>query len=634
MKNYQEHIILLFKRLLFLIILFQLSRLVFYVFNYSNFNSGILDIVKAFLWGTRFDLWVIFVFNALFVILHLIPGNFKNKVRYQSILRWYFIIINGLIIIPNFIDIEYFKFTNKRSTADILSLVTTGDDTIKLIPQFLKDFWYIILIYFSFIYLLVRYSKKLFLSKFHVQTLRTKQIIIQCIVLFTSIAIMFVVLRGTNLRPVNLMSAARFASPKDVPLVLNTTFTILKTWSKDNLIERNYFKEDEVEHYFSPLYTVPGNGEIQNENKNVIIVILESFSKEYIGFFNKKCVGYTPFLDSLFEHCLVFENSFSNGKKSLESLPSILAGIPSLSETPYILSKYSSNQINGLPAILQKNAYNTSFYHGGTNGTMGFDVFSMMAGFSRYYGRNEYPDPSDYDGNWGIWDEPYLQYFGNELSKKSQPFFSVVYTLSSHHPYKVPEKYKNNLPTGTYEILQSIAYTDLSLRKFFELVKTKPWYNNTLFVITSDHTFWAIDDFYNNRVGMYSVPIVFYSPNDSSLLGSNSTIMQHADICPSVLDYLSLKKNVLCYGTSVFDSLSDHFSVNYISGNYQLIQNNYLLLFDGEKSVSLYDFKKDRNLIHNIADSLIDVTNKMELTIKSIVQGYNDRIIKNKLTVD
>ncbi len=631
MNNYKQHILSLLKRLLFLILLFQVTRLIFFLFNYSNFNSfGFWNTVKAFVWGTRFDLWVIFIFNALFVIMHLVPGNYKNIRGYQSFLKWYFVLVNSLIIIPNFIDVEYFKFTNKRSTADLLSLITTGDDTLILIPQFFKDFWYIILIYICLVFLIYKWSKKQFKVGFSDERIKKSHFFSQLFICFFAIGLMFLVVRGSSLRPVNMMSAARFASPGEVPLVLNTTFTIIKTWSKDNLIERNYLKKEQEEKYFSPVYLIKGHG--NEKNKNVVIIILESFSKEYIGFFNKECKGFTPFLDSLFENSLVFENSFANGKKSLESLPSILAGIPSLSETPYILSKYSSDQVNGLPGILQSHGYNTSFYHGGTNGTMGFDVFSYMAGCKQYFGRNEYPVASDYDGHWGIWDEPYLKYFADQLKKTREPFFSVVYTLSSHHPYKVPEKYKKNLPTGKYEIMQSIAYTDLSLRKFFSEARKSPWFNNTLFVITADHTFWAIDDYYNNRIGMYSVPIVFYSASDSTLRGSYSTIIQHSDITPTILDYLSIKDTILCFGRSAFDTSTVHFSVNYISGNYQLVKNNYLLLFDGEKSVSLFDFKKDRLLSDNIMDSFKTITLDMENMLKSIIQSYNNRMIHNKLT--
>lgn len=635
MKKYLAHIKVLVLRLTILILVFQITRLLFLIFNYSSFESSkIGDIVIAFLWGTRFDLWVIFWFNAVFIFLNLIPGNFKDRIGFQKFLSIYFIIVNSIIILPNLTDLEYFKFTNKRSTADIFSFINTGNDTWIMLPQFFKDFWFIILIWIVLIVLMWKLYKTIKLKVIEDVKYKTRYIVYQFIIFVFVGSIMFIVLRGSNLRPVNLMSAARFVTNREIPLVLNTQFSIIRTWSKDNLIERNYFKEKELLKYFSPVYKFQSDSINTINKRNVVIIILESFSKEYIGYFNKDCKGFTPFLDSLFGKSLVFENSYANGKKSIESLPAILAGIPSLSETPYVLSKYATNKIDGLPSILKRHGYSTSFYHGGTNGTMGFDVFSIMAGCDNYYGRNEYPNSTDYDGNWGIWDEPYMQYFSEQLDNKKEPFFSVLYTLSSHHPYKVPVKYKASLPKGHYEIMQSIGYTDLSLRKFFEKAKSTKWFNNTLFVITADHTFWAIDEFYNNRIGMYSVPIAMYCFNDSLLIGRNNNIIQHSDITPTILNYLSFKGSIICFGRSALDNSTVHFSVNYISGNYQLIKDNYLLLFDGDKSVALFDYKKDRALNNNIINSLKSKTSEMEKLIKSIIQSYNNRLILNKLTIN
>ncbi len=634
MKNYFNQIKVLLFRISILLFVFQICRLLFLIFNFSTFKvSNTSDIIISFIWGIRFDLWVILWFNLFYILLFVIPNKFIALKSVQKFLYVYYVIVNSIIVIPNFIDIEYFKFTNKRSTSDLLSLISTGNDTLNLLPQFFKDFWYIIVMWLLIAIILYKSYNFIKFKIVKIEVYKKAYFAYKLVIFVVVGVLIFIVLRGTNLRPVNIMSAARFVNSNEIPLVLNSPFSIIRTLSKDNLVLRNYFNKNSEEKYFTPIYKIPVNNIITNNNKNVVIIILESFSKEYIGYFNNNSKAFTPFLDSLFNQSLVFENSFANGKKSIESLPAILAGIPSLSETPYVLSKYSTNRIEGLPSILKKHGYNTSFYHGGNNGTMGFDNFSFMAGCDKYYGRNEYPTSSDYDGIWGIWDEPYLKYFANQLDNKKEPFFSVVYTLSSHHPYKVPEKYNYKLPKGKYEILQCIAYTDIALKEFFENAKKLPWYNNTVFIITADHTFWALNDFYNNRIGMYSVPIVMYCPSDSLLKGKNTNIIQHSDISPTLLQYLNFKDSLICFGRSAFDTSSYHFSINYISGNYQLVKNNFVLLFDGDKSVALYDYRKDVMLKNNILDSLKQTKNEMENIIKSIIQSYNNRIINNKLIV-
>ena len=146
-------------------------------------------------------------------------------------------------------------------------------------------------------------------------------------------------------------------------------------------------------------------------------------------------------------HSEVFLHAYSNGKKSIEGIPSILSSMPSWMATPYLGSFYQGNNLKGIGAYLQEMGYDASFYHGGRNGTMSFDNFIATSKGGAYFGKNEYPSPEDGDGHWGIYDMPYLHYFGKELTQKKEPFFSSVFTLSSHHPYKLPadkiNSYKN-----------------------------------------------------------------------------------------------------------------------------------------------------------------------------------------------
>ncbi len=617
--------------LIALLAMFFLQRLLFLLFNYSSFSqSSSIEIFKALLWGVRFDLWVVLAFNILIFLIVLFSWGYRLK----KMVAIYFVGINALLFLFNIIDIEYFKFTLKRSTADLFNLISTGSDVWILLPQFLIDFWYIVLIWLLFVWMLWFCSKKwiMFLNDKESAILTGKKGVVFIVFLLFFLVINMVVLRGTRLRPVNLLSASLYANSNLVPLVLNTPFSIVKTWGKPIHQVHNYF-DDEKQLMFSPVYTTHPSKTNKLPLKNVVVLILESFSKEHIGFFNKgQKPSFTPFLDSLLSKSLVVRYSFANGLKSIESLPSILASIPSLMETPYILSPFSSNEIEALPNILKRYGYSTSFFHGGTNGTMGFDVFSAMAGIERYYGRWQYPNSDDYDGNWGIWDEPYLQYVSSMLDKEQQPFFTVIYTLSSHHPYKVPDKYKNILPKGEHEILQSIAYTDLSLKRFFEQAKKSKWFQNTLFVITADHVFGSHSEFYYRKIGVYSVPIAFYTENDTNLRGVLPIIAQHCDIAPSILDYLGIQTSMISFGSSIWDISKKKFAINYINGNYLFVMDNVALEFDGEDITGVYQFKTDSMLMYNLIQQQLNVDTTLKF-LKSIIQQYDQALVKNRLTV-
>ncbi len=615
---------------LFLLLIFSLQRLLFYFFNFSFFKANSTgELFQALFWGMRFDLWIIFVFNGLLLLLILLP--IKNF-RFRKFYLYYFTLVNSILSLFNLIDVAYFAFTLKRSTADLFSLMATGQDVWILLPRFILDFWYIVLFWIVFIFLLYYGAKRLWFSVNEGINYSIRNVLLYAIATIVFSAIMFTVIRGTRLRPVNLLSASLHAESNLVPMVLNTPFSIVKTWGKPIYAVHKYYDNPE-DLIYNPAYTTKPIH--KPSDKNVVIIILESFSKEHIGFFNPKQhkQSYTPFLDSLLSQSLVVKYSFANGRKSIESLPSILASIPSLMETPYVLSPFAQNRIEALPAILKKHGYSTSFYHGGTNGTMGFDVFSAMSGIDHYYGRWQYPNPEDYDGNWGIWDEPFLQYVKKQLDKTQTPFFTVIYTLSSHHPYKVPEKYKHIFTDGEHEILKSIAYADYSLKKFFHQARQSKWFGNTVFVITADHVFGSHSEFYYNKIGSYSVPIAFYCQNDSSLKGVLPLIAQHTDIAPSILDYLGIHTTMFAFGSSIWDTLSLRFAINYINGSYLFYYKDYLLEFDGKEVLGLYLFKTDSLMQHNLKEENIPEKKYMLQFVKSLIQQYDDAIVNNKLMV-
>src|SRR5690606_3958178 len=279
---------------------------------------------------------------------------------------------------------------------------------------------------------------------------------------------------------------------------------------------------------------------------------------------------------------------------------------------------------------LMDNSYQTFFFHGGANGTMGFDAYSRMAGIEHYYGLSEYPNAKDhYDGNWGIFDEEYLQYVNKELSKVDDLFFSGVFTLSSHHPYTIPKKYEGHFNKGSLNIHESVSYADLALRKYFQAAKQQKYYENTLFVLVADHTAQTEVPYYQGRTGMYRVPLVFH--HSDKLKGVDSTVSQQSDIFPSVLDYLNIPANFLCFGNSVFDKNAAHFAVNYLSGVYQYIEGDYALLFDGEEVRFLYNYKEDPHQQNNLMAEKKELRIKMLKRLKAIIQQYNYRMLNNAL---
>lgn len=638
--SYQGNIILvLFFRLILVLTLLFLSRIVFFLFNFQYFAGlGVADTTRLFIAGLRFDVSAILIINAPYVILSLLPFRFRYKRFYQVILNIWFFLVNIIGLMANFVDTIYFRFTLKRTTADIFSYLGVGGDFDKLIPQFLSDFWYIALIWLCFCALLIWISLRL-------KTTEPKGkaggavwsfLIIHTFILAIVVTILVIGIRGGfQRRPITIITAGNYTSAKFVPLLLNTPFSIAKTWGNETLSVKKYFKkEKDLEKVYSPVHHYAGE---EFRNYNVMVIILESFSSEHSAFLNsslnkEKEPGFTPFLDSLMGQGLVF-HAYANGKTSIQGIPAILSGIPSLMNESYIQSNYSADKISGLASILKSKGYSTAFFHGGTNGTMGFDSYTRFTGFDSYYGRSEYGNEKDYDGKWGIRDEEFFQFTARIMNKMKEPFLVSLFSLSSHHPYFVPEKYHGKFRTGKLKIQESVMYTDFSLQRFFETIRKYSWFENTLFVITADHTSEGYQPYFQTNAGQYSIPLVFYKTN-SSLKGKSDDIAQQTDIMPSVLCYLGFNQPFIAFGNNLFDEHSARFSIHYISGSYSLLKEGYLLEFDGEESTGLYNISTDPMQRKNIIKVNPEMKESLEIFIKAYIQQYNNRIIENRLSAD
>ena len=206
------------------------------------------------------------------------------------------------------------------------------------------------------------------------------------------------------------------------------------------------------------------------------------------------------------------------------------------------------------------------------------------------------------------------------------------FSVSSHHPFKVPTEYEGAFKGGSLPIQKCIQYTDYSLKKFFKQVSTMPWFKNTIFVITADHT--SSDIYFDESRtawGYYSVPVIFYKP-DNSLTEMSTDIAQQIDIMPSVLGHLHYDKPYVAFGRDVFRETTEPFAFNY-NEVYQLTKGEYILQFDGKKAISLYNFRKDPLLRSNLHTEQPEVVASMENFIKAVIQQYSNRMIEDKLSI-
>lgn len=605
------------------------TRLLLYIFNPALFSLNFTELFVVFWKGLRFDLSALAAYMAPFLFFFFFPIPRQANALKYGILLFFYCLGAFVLIFLNSVDSIYYNFTLKRSTADIFDFIRTGDDTWRLLPQFIVDFWYVLLLCGLLIFALLKVFHRLVPAQLWLSG-GAKAFGLQFGALLLTAGLSVLAIRGGfQVKPLRIINSVEAAGVKNAPLVLNTPFTIMKSVGKSTLKVQPYFSAEQLKEIFVPVLE---GAESARPQKNVVIIILESFSKEFMGEpYGKE--KKTPFLDSLVQEGLFFPHAFANGKKSIDGVPAILAGLPSLMDAPYITSVYANNQLEPLASILSEQGYATSFFHGGKTGTMGFDAFTSLTGYEQYYGMEDFPDDTYFDGNWGIYDQPFFQFFAQQLNQQQQPFLSTFFSLSSHHPYKVQEAYADQFTGARHPLLNTVAYTDMALKEFFATARRMPWYGNTLFVITADHTGQSMNPEAGTLLGNFSIPILLFSPADSTLRGEAKKVVQQIDIQPTLHQYLGIKQPLFSFGRNMLAE-GDGYAVNYLNKIYQYVEGEYVLHFDGERSLGFYHFPSDSLLKQNLLgdSAYASKVKRYEDRIKAIVQTYQLALTTNQQT--
>ena len=625
-------------RLFLAYVFYFIARLLFLLYNKELFDvSGIGDFLVLCFWGLSFDTTAILYINLLFILLSFLPLLINTARIYQQLLFWVYFVTNLIAYATNFVDFIYYKYTFSRSTMVAFESIQNEPNQTGLVLSFIRDYWHVFLLFFVCAFLWIKLYKQVELNK-HLYNNKIKYFLSSLVALSVVGVLTVGGIRGDfshSTRPINMVDASRHVKiPEHANIVLNTPFAFIRTINSTDFKKQKGVSDFIIQETFHPIKQYSDTVLVK---PNIVLIILESFSREYVGSFNKNrnienYRGYTPFIDSLANHSLIFTNAYANGRKSIHAMSSILASIPSF-KTAYTSTPYANKKIESIISVANEMGYDTSFFHGAPNGSMGFQGFGNVLGYDHYYGKTEYANDDDFDGIWGIWDEPFLNFTADILSEKKEPFFATIFTVSSHHPYQIPEKYSNKFPKGDLDIHKTIGYTDYALKQFFNKVKKQPWYENTVFVITADHGNQIHYAEYNKMVNRYGIPILIFDPK-GKYLGTNDQLAQQLDIYPTLTSIMGYNGHFRSWGRSLIsDSIQKPYAIAHTGTNFLFLRDSLIVVRDDEKTIGLYDLK-DKGLENNIANKNKLQTQKMENMAKGFVQDYMNRIVDGRLDAD
>ncbi|MBR1549625.1 MAG: sulfatase-like hydrolase/transferase [Bacteroidales bacterium] len=663
-----SNVVAVLLNLVLVYVLYMVTRVAFVLENWNLFSVDWdqLSMGELLAGSLRFDTSAIIYTNCLWIVLMLLPLHLKERPWWHILCHWVFVVVNSLGLCLNLVDSVYSQFTGRRTTATFFSEFSNEGNLAGIFFTELLNHWYLVLLGLALIAALWFLYVKPKASDLKPQTSNLKAYcLVNSLALLVAIPFSVFAMRGgftRDTRPITISNANQYVhSPQQASIVLNTPFSLIRTIGKRPFKDPHYMPEEQLAAIYSPVHipsaadTVP----LLSGQRNVVVLILESFSREYIGFYNNSDLtpptsdlqpptsylpphtSYTPFLDSLLAHSLTFQHTFANGRKSIDAMPSSLTSVPFFVE-PFILTPSSLNELSGLADCLGRRGYSSAFFHGAPNSSMGFQAFARSAGFQHYLGLSEYCDAprtggrNDFDGHWAIWDEEFLQFTANAITEQlAEPFMVGFFSASSHHPFRIPERYEQVYTGGPLPIHRTIQYSDNALRRFFQTASRQPWFQNTLFVLTADHTNQLQYPESQTSTGLFSIPIAIYDPSGQLPTGLLPGVMQQIDIMPTVLRILGYNEPYAAFGKDMFNPDETPWAVNYSNDVYQYIEGDYTLLFDGQQPTALYNYVLDplqhSNLLADPAQA--ERRDRMLRRLKAIVQTYMLRMTTDHLVI-
>lgn len=629
-----SNVVVLVWRLAVVYVVLALCRVAFWVYN-ADLMGGLeaAEVWNLVRGALRFDSATVVYTNALFVVMSLLPGAWRARRWWQRAMMTVYVAFNSVSVAVNMSDAVYFHYTAKRFTAEEI-FFADNSNSVQLVFKFLGENLGMVAAGFALIALLVVAYRPKWVPSSPIKNLWARGAVEVTVLVVAGVMCMAGARGGLSraVRPITLSNATAYTHDVGkANLILSNPFCIVRTMGRKTVPYKEFYPLDTLRTIYTPYhYPTPVADTLPDlSGRNVMVFVLESFSAEHSAYLSPHLYpdgrGYTPFLDSLMRTGYAFRHAYANGHKSIEALPSVMGSIPSF-QTPFVLIPQSLGESLQMPRILADKGYSTLFVCGSERGSMGFDAYMSSAGVERQLWREDFErerGTRHFDGFWGVWDEHMIDFAGETLGTMPEPFFAAQFTLTSHHPFVVPDEWRDRLPEGRTKVHPGVAYVDASLRQFFERYGAEEWFRRTVFVFVADHvSSETFDAETRTALGGSRIIQFFYTP-DGALQGECVDVAQQVDIMPSLLYLLGVREPYFAYGRNVFaeaDPMTFYWSTSAM--RYVSTDGEWTVLFDGESITDLYRWD-DRLMTSPLAlNDHPEVVERFECRLRAVVQQY------------
>jgi phosphoglycerol transferase MdoB-like AlkP superfamily enzyme len=602
-------------------------------FTYS-LEHGIEDqrtsmIKEAFLIGVQFDSVVLGYILGIPMLFLSVFSLLKRRAIFFKIVHFYILTLIFVAFFISSADIPYFNYNFSRLSAVIFGWLSDTGIIVSMITEEPTYFIYtlVFIVFFAiYTFLSIRLVKRIKSRPVVVKGLVNKLVYVLFSLFFLFLS--FFAMRGRVDSPIRINHAFFCNNSFYNQLGLNPTFTLLKSLTQvndikvyeDDVVIKNVQKylgiKDSLKHDFPFSRIIVDNA--PELKKNIVLVLMESMSANKMGRYGNPD-NLTPFLDSLASVSYSFDNIYSAGIHMCDGIFSTLYSIPTvLRDRP--MSALKIKRYKSVPEVLKKNGYYNIYFttHSQTFDNVG--SFLPINSFDQIVSQKDY-DKGLIQNSFGIPDHVLFDYAVDKfdgLSKKGNPFFAALMTISDHGPYVIPDEIPFKPKTEVIK-KQIVEYADWSIRHFMESVKTKDWYENTVFVFVADHGGVVGDVTYDIPLSFHHIPFIIHSP-DTSLI-EPKTILNYGgqiDVLPTVLGMLNFS---YANNTLGVDLLKEKRPYAFFSSDDKVgcIDDEYFYIYRVRGKESLYQYKGKSTT--NLIDKYKDKAESMRKYCISMIQA-------------
>ena len=573
------------------ILLFMLARFsILLVYQDQFADLSLADTLFAFLYGVRFDASTTMVFIGFPLLFLMLPFHWAHSRWWQGFWLVYIYAVMVLFILTLLGDGIYFSFVQRHAGPEIHAMF---GDTAILLDVLATE--HAVLVVVTLIAVL--FGSRLWMKAFHYPISKPVRYWPRLTVIILLLPIIVIIGRGgLQYKPVEIVDAFSYGSAQEGYLTLNGAFAVQhalmqsaptrKTFmpKTDALQITRHLIKDKHESFVSETYplirkrTLTGNSPAKSPN--IVIVMMESWDAIHIDSIRNTIglptIGATPVFDTLSKQGLLFPNFYATGRRSMDGMAAILAGMPTLPGVPYIGAGLEQSRLSYLGHIAKDNGYNTYFLRSANRGSFHLDAVSANAGFDLYKGAEDMPKLHSNvpeENTWGAWDHETFSEAHKEFSQSKKPFLAVLFSSTTHNPFRIPGKKWEKFPheAEKNKFLNTLYYSDWALGELINNAKQAGYYDNTIFLITADH----ISKFGNDNKSpksRYHIPMLIVGPNIPT--GINPNTGSQLDVIPTIVQLANWNNAYASAGRSLLGKTEENAIGLGVDGNIMSVFNN------------------------------------------------------------